>query len=370
MPRRKTNKTSKRRRVKQANRRRRRNKVFRIATYQSSTKPSTYGPGSYRLNVTKLVSGQLNTQVTLNGYHDIIYQNPELGRIKSDFKYFKYRGITITFYPRNIQGENNETPCYFLVNYDGLPTENLRLQDNVKLVPAFHIKQKIYKFKIPNILAQSGTLNAWLTENELNNFAQVLFQFHAPDNTTSWYFRIDINMVCRGPTNVTEIKEIKLNELNEEEEEEEEEEKDEIKEIKEGREKEEKKNKIREGIIIKKIDKGLTIKDVRLIKDENKLSPPSTEKVKEREQLKNQKLEIIRKEMNKINKLIGQLKINDNKINLVDKNKINQSEIANQQKTNMCVNAETKNKLCELQVSEQKDKAELGDWDSCEEGRM
>lgn len=188
--------------------------MFTTQRYHLNEKPSTYGPGSYIFNATKLVNGPLNTQVTLNGYYDILYENPELERIQGDFKYFKYLGITITFYSRNIISENNQTPCYFLVNYDGLPTENLRLQDNVKIVPAYHIKNKIFKFKIPTILAGNGTLNAWVTKNELNNISQILFQFHAPDNTTSWYFRIDIRMVCRGPTNVTELKEIKVNQQN------------------------------------------------------------------------------------------------------------------------------------------------------------
>lgn len=213
-------------------RRKNRRRMFTTQRYHFSVKPSTYGPGSYVFNATKLVKGSLATQVTLNGYYDILYENPELERIRGDFKYFKYLGITVTFYSRNLHDENNQTPCYFLVNYDGLPTENLRLQDNVKVVPAFHVKNKIFKFKIPTLLAGNGTLNAWVTSNELNNISQVLFQFHAPDNTTSWYFRIDIRMVCRGPTNVAEVKEIKTEDKLEEKDEIKEEENEEEKEIK------------------------------------------------------------------------------------------------------------------------------------------
>jgi len=188
---------------------------FRINRYQQMTRPSTYGPGSYRFCVTKLISGSLESQVFFLGYLDILKDNPELERVSKDFKYFKLLNISVTFYPRNYPVESNQTPCYFLVNYDGYTTPNLRLQDNVKVIPPFLTRNKMFKYKIPSIHGTTMLLNAWCTISDFGNFDEILLQFHAPGNSTGWYIRVDFNIICRGPTSEVTSKEIKIENIKE-----------------------------------------------------------------------------------------------------------------------------------------------------------
>lgn len=185
---------------------------FRINRFQQTTKPATYGPGFYRFCVTKLISGSFQSQVHFLGYTDIMQDNPELGRIRNDFKYFKLENISVTFSARNYPIEDNQTPCYFLMNYDGYTTPNLRLQDNVKVIPAYLQKDKMYKYLIPDIHATTMLMSAWCTVSDFGNYDEIVLQFHAPDNTTSWYVRVDFNIICRGPTS-SSAKEIKINEF-------------------------------------------------------------------------------------------------------------------------------------------------------------
>jgi hypothetical protein len=107
--------------------------------------------------------------------------------------------------------EGNQTPLYFILNYDGLITENFRLQDSTKIVPAYLNKEKIFKYKIPFINGNSFILNAWTTPSDFSQYDDLLLQCHAPDNTTTWYFRIDLILVCRGPTSAIENKILSIN---------------------------------------------------------------------------------------------------------------------------------------------------------------
>jgi len=192
------------------------NKKNRKVKYNLSTKMTTFGPGFRNLNVTKLVIGKFNNQVTLQTYTDILYDNPEMTTVINNFKYFKINNITLTFYPRNYNNDSNLTPLYFVVNYDGTTTQNLRLQDSVKIVPSFHTRAKYYKFGIPKVSTSSVLLNSWFPPAEFIRFDNILFQFHAPDNTSDWNFRIDINISCRGPTGVGNKQILRVKEVVEE----------------------------------------------------------------------------------------------------------------------------------------------------------
>lgn len=173
---------------------------FHIANFPYSVRPSSFGPGTYRLAVTKTNSGLLDPQVTQKLYTIYLSDNPELQRIQDDFKYFKLVGITISFFQRNLPTEGNLYPAYLTINWDELPTENLRLQDNTKIVPSYLPRNKVFKYTIPNINVNGGMLNKWKPIQDLYTLDTVMFQFYAPSNTTSWVFKVDIILVFKGPT--------------------------------------------------------------------------------------------------------------------------------------------------------------------------
>jgi len=197
-------------RNKRRNINRRKNNIrrFHLSRYPNSQKPATFGPGNYFIAASKFYNGRIDSQITFNLATDIIQNNPELDRVRSEFKYMKLCGITITFYPRNIFESNNSEPAFFLINWDGATTENIRLQDNTKTVPSFLTRTKIFKFNIPRYNTYGGMLNGWFGTSELTGFQFILFQFFSASNTTKWMFKVDAMIHFKGPTNVTAKQEI------------------------------------------------------------------------------------------------------------------------------------------------------------------
>lgn len=174
---------------------------FNIARYNQKTKPSTFGPGSYRVSLTKFFRGSLENQVSITLYSEVIVANPEYDRIKNDFKYIRIEGIAITFLPRNLPLATNQTPAYMILNYDGTTTKNVRLQDSAKVIPAFLTKPKMYKYNIPKMNSFAGIMNGWYNVGDIAYLSDLMLQVHAPNNTTEWYFKIDVIITMRGPTN-------------------------------------------------------------------------------------------------------------------------------------------------------------------------
>lgn len=197
------------------NKYKRKNK-FKLVSYNNRTQPSTFGPGSYYISVTKLVSGTLNTETEIRIWNDVLDNNVEFERVKDDFKYFKMNGVAVTFHPRNLPISGNQKPLYMIMNYDGQLTKNLRLQDSAKVIPAYLPRSKVYKFNIPAINSVAGVMNKWTNKSDLATWRDLILQLHAPDNTTEWNFRVDVLITMRGPT-VTEssnrISEITTEEL-------------------------------------------------------------------------------------------------------------------------------------------------------------
>jgi hypothetical protein len=90
-----------------------------------------------------------------------------------------------------------------IMNYDGKLTNNLRLQDSAKVIPAYLPRGKVYKFNIPAINSVAGVMDKWTNKSDLATWRDLILQLHAPDNTTDWNFRVDVLIIMRGPT-VTE----------------------------------------------------------------------------------------------------------------------------------------------------------------------
>lgn len=173
------------------------NQRFHITRYPFLTKPTSYGPGTYLLAVTKTNSGVLDPQVIQQLYTTYMINNPELERVNKDFKYVKLLGITISFFQRNLPSEGNLYPAYLTVNFDGNETQNLRLQDNTKIVSPFIPRLKQYKFYPPSIAMDGVMLNKWIPVFNLGNYDSILLQIFAPSNTTSWIWKVDISLLFK-----------------------------------------------------------------------------------------------------------------------------------------------------------------------------
>jgi hypothetical protein len=197
---RKRGKRSRRQKRGRIRQRRYNNGRFNIVNYNARTRPSTFGPGSYFISITKLVSGSLSTEVVIRIWEDVLLNNVEFERVQDDFKYFKLRGIAVTFHPRNLPIAANQKPAYMILNYDGKTTTNMRLQDSAKIIPAYLPNFKIFKFNIPKINSVAGVMNSWTNKSDLDTWRDLKLQIHAPDNTTDWNFKVDVLLNMRGPT--------------------------------------------------------------------------------------------------------------------------------------------------------------------------
>jgi len=194
----------------------RRKDKFKLVTYNNRTQPSTFGPGSYYISITKLVSGTLNAETQIRIWNDVLDNNVEFERVKDDFKYFKMNGVAVTFHPRNLPITGNQKPLYMIMNYDGKLTNNLRLQDSAKVIPSYLPRRKVYKFNIPSINSVAGVMDKWTNKSDLATWRDLILQLHAPDNTTDWNFRVDVLIIMRGPTvaeSTSKISEITTEEL-------------------------------------------------------------------------------------------------------------------------------------------------------------
>jgi hypothetical protein len=181
------------------------------------TRPSTFGPGKYRVSLTKLFRGSLEEQVNITLYSEVIAQNPEFLRVKNDFKYVKFEGVAVTFEPRNLPTSANQTPAFMIMNYDGTTTKNIRLQDSAKIIPAYLTKSRMFKFNVPKMNSYAGIINGWFNMGDVGYISDIMLQIHAPNNTTEWFFKIDVIMLFRGPTNENdqepELQETKLDDV-------------------------------------------------------------------------------------------------------------------------------------------------------------
>jgi hypothetical protein len=125
----------------------------------------------------------------------------EWNSVSQNFKYFKIINLNITFLPRQVFVNESLAPLYMLVNYDGTRTPHIRVQDNVKIIPNNFFKYRTYTYKMANL---NTFKRGWYTSQELENFNNVLIQLYAPGNNKKFYMRIDVSMVCRGPTSPAE----------------------------------------------------------------------------------------------------------------------------------------------------------------------
>jgi len=159
--------------------------------YPYKNKTKTFGKGKMITAMTKIVVGNFGTQTVVQ-LSEIAF-SMEFQSLKSNFLYFKTLGVGLTFMPQNKDITEN---LYFMINWDGEPLANFRINDNVNIVPPYIIKPKTFYFKVPRLIDYSGVMNFFRQTSDLT-FLPTL-QLSCPDNTIDWSIRVDIIMEFRS----------------------------------------------------------------------------------------------------------------------------------------------------------------------------
>jgi len=154
-------------------------------SYPYKTKTKTFGKGKMITAMTKIVVGNFGTQTVVQ-LSEIAF-SMEFLSLKSNFLYFKILGIGLTFMPQNKDITEN---LYFMINWDGEPLSNFRINDNVNIVPPYIVKPKTFYFKIPRLIDFSGVMGFFRQTSDMT-FLPTL-QLSCPDNTIDWSIRVDI----------------------------------------------------------------------------------------------------------------------------------------------------------------------------------
>jgi len=159
--------------------------------YPYKTKTKTFGKGKMITAMTKIVVGNFGTQTVVQ-LSEIAFSMEYLS-LKSNFLYYKILGIGLTFMPQNKDITEN---LYFMINWDGEPLANFRINDNVNVVPPYIIKPKTFYFKVPRLIDYSGVMNFFRQTSEMVLLSTL--QLSCPDNTIDWSIRVDVIMEFRS----------------------------------------------------------------------------------------------------------------------------------------------------------------------------
>jgi len=159
--------------------------------YPYKTKTKTFGKGKMITAMTKIVVGNFGTQTVVQ-LSEIAFSMEYLS-LKSNFLYYKILGIGLTFMPQNKDITEN---LYFMINWDGEPLANFRINDNVNVVPPYIIKPKTFYFKVPRLIDYSGVMNFFRQTSEMVLLSTL--QLSCPENTIDWSIRVDVVMEFRS----------------------------------------------------------------------------------------------------------------------------------------------------------------------------
>lgn len=158
---------------KQTKKSKRRNKSFRNSInntlYQYSSKTQTLGVGTTTIRVTRFYN-LVPTDSVADFIIDIIddaVSSPEFTRIADDYTYCKLQMVTITVSPRTWA---SSSMGYLKINWYNSDPEDVRYDDNSKLIPTNIVKPKIYRVKPPNVLLPLGAKFINYKEWQICNF--------------------------------------------------------------------------------------------------------------------------------------------------------------------------------------------------------
>lgn len=189
------------------------NKRFRNRSnntnYQFSSKAQTLGVGKTTVRVTRyytLIEDLSYQDYAINVLDDAV-SSPEFGRMADDYTYAKLKMLTITISPRQM---NTTSMNFFKIDWFTNTAEDVRYDDNAKLIYTNTTYPKVYRFRPPNVLLNLGNrwfnYNEWLISKQIKNqqMPGALKVTSMPEFTfqveTRWVFR-GLNSVA--PSNKT-----------------------------------------------------------------------------------------------------------------------------------------------------------------------
>jgi hypothetical protein len=149
------------------------------------------GYGTSVLNITTLhESTDPVDSITLSS---LITQNSEWQKRRADYMYMKVNYIKFIFLPENTMTGIS----YLLANWANNHTytyEQIVQSDNVKIIPSFRTRNKIFTYIPPNITINGHNLNEFITTSVANNLPG--YFYYASDLPN--IYRIEINIIFRG----------------------------------------------------------------------------------------------------------------------------------------------------------------------------
>lgn len=184
---------------------RRGNKVNNKYTRIYRPRPTTFGPGSQFIILSRIVSLRADTiQVySLNNALNSL----EWGKVEFDFMFFKVDRIALIFLPRVYPISDNQDCLYVNINYTAKQIEAPSIQDNTQMISPYLPKPKMIIYRVPHVSVDGIVLNSWLDHGDFIEMTnKINFTMSSPDNITGWNFRLEMGVKCRLPTNPEETK--------------------------------------------------------------------------------------------------------------------------------------------------------------------
>jgi hypothetical protein len=164
-----------------------------------SNKPITLGTGTATLNVTKSLSTdpQAQSLVTRLLVNDILSTSSEYVIKVSQYSYVKINYIKIITFP-SLRGQDVTNITYLYVNWvndNDMTLKQIENSDNVKIIPVYQTRNKVYTFIPPNVMV--GGYNPRIFHSTQVTPYQGSIYFAAPLGEKKFY-RIEINLIFRG----------------------------------------------------------------------------------------------------------------------------------------------------------------------------
>lgn len=154
---------------------------------------SPLGKQFTHLLVTQIINGPLNTQFS-QSLAVILYSKEFIDR-ETLWNYFKVQQIIVTVYPNNLN--TSVEPCYMHFNWGSSSPTNIRLNDNVKVIPAYRTRFYTYTYKVPDVEEDGFSFNKYHPVDNAQLYPGSI-SFYSPNNTDSWNIRIDIYVKFKG----------------------------------------------------------------------------------------------------------------------------------------------------------------------------
>jgi hypothetical protein len=154
---------------------------------------SALGNQFTHLLVTQVVVGPLSTQFS-QSLGAILYSKEFIDR-EELWNYFKVQQVIVTVYPNNLN--TSVEPCFMHMNWGNASQLNLRISDNVKVIPAYRTRFYTYIYKVPQVEEDGFNFSTYHPVDNAQLFPGSI-SFYSKDNPDSWNIRIDLFVKFKG----------------------------------------------------------------------------------------------------------------------------------------------------------------------------